>query len=136
MYDFLVPQEMKRQMDRLEIDGKFFCSAGERVFLKAVTYGPFPDPQPDHDLEMGRIARAGFNAVRVYGCPDRKMLDAAEDEGLWVMVGPSWSWGYDFIQNPSLFSEAMVELSDGLTDWGRHPAVAVVLWQMKFQWIW
>ncbi len=37
-------------MHRLQVDGKFFRSSangGERVFLKMVTYGPFPEPRPE-----------------------------------------------------------------------------------------
>lgn len=114
-------------MNQLEVDGKFFRANGRRVFLKAVTYGPFPDPQPDHVVEMARIAEAGFNAVRIYGTPDSGMLDAAADTGLWVLVGLSWQWGEDFVRKTHLYSGAAVELVQGLKDWGSHPAVAVVI---------
>jgi len=129
VYAFFVPQEIDQMdylMTRLEVDGKFFCAAGRRMFVKAVSYGPFPDPQPDHGEEMRLIARSGFNAVRVYGDPDSAMLDAAQAAGLWVMVGPSWQWVSDFIQKPALFSAAMLALAAGLREWGGHPAVAVV----------
>jgi len=119
-----VPHEMIKP---LEVDGKFFRAAGQRVFLKVVTYGPFPDPQPDHGVELARVAKSGFNAVRIYGEPDDGLLDAALKNELWVIVGPSWQWGSDFIGKPSLFSAAMVSLAEGLKCWGEHPAVAVVL---------
>jgi len=112
--------------DRLEVDGKFFRAGGERVFIKAVTYGPFPDPQPEHQSEMVRICEAGFNAVRVYGAPEEEMLDAASEVGVWVMVGPSWSWGEDFIGKPEVVELAMREFVSGLEQWGAHPAVAAV----------
>lgn len=114
-------------MHPLKVDGKFFCAGGRRVFLKAVTYGPFPDPQPDHSSEMARMAEVGFNTVRIYGPPDRGVLDAAADAGLWVIVGLSWQWGSDFIQKAHLYSAAMVELVQGLKEWGAHSAVAVVM---------
>lgn len=119
-----MPQQM---INRLEVDGKFFRAGGQRVFLKAVTYGPFPDPQPNHGIEFARIREAGFNALRIYGEPDEVLLDRALENGLWVMVGPSWEWGCDFIGSPSLISAAMISLAEGLKRWGDHPAVAVVL---------
>jgi len=136
VYCFFVTEEKKRQMipvlrldscDRLMVDGKFFRAEGRRVFLKVVTYGPFPDPQPDHESELKRIREAGFNAVRIYGVPDREVLDVAHAMGLWVMVGLSWEWGSDFIAKPSIVSAAELALADGLDDWGQHPAVAVVM---------
>ncbi|NWK55445.1 glycosyltransferase [Verrucomicrobiaceae bacterium N1E253] len=129
MYKFFVPQQQETSggLERLEVDGKFFRAAGKRVFLKAVTYGPFPDPQPDHGQEMKRIAAAGFNAVRIYGSPDPAMLDAAHAHGLWVLVGLTWQWGSDFLRKSSLFAEALVDLRQGLAEWGAHPAVAIVM---------
>lgn len=120
-------QKDVRQTRPLEVDGKFFRSAGERVFLKAVTYGPFPDPQPLHHQEMQRVAGAGFNAIRIYGTPEKEVLDAAHDADLWVIMGLSWQWGCDFVSRPSIFSMALVELTAALKQWGGHPALAIVL---------
>jgi len=129
VYNFFVPEEKMSSihcLDRLEVDGKFFRAGGERVFLKVVTYGPFPDPQPNHAEEMKRIAGAGFNALRVYGEPEIEMLDAAAEAGLWVMVGPSWSWSFDFIGNPKWLEDGKRVLTEELERWGKHPAVAAV----------
>ncbi|BDS08185.1 hypothetical protein NT6N_32250 [Oceaniferula spumae] len=118
-------------MQRLQVDGKFFRAGGRRVFLKMVTFGPFPDDRPPHlkDLpaEMRRIRSAGFNAVRVYGDFDPMLLDAAAGAGVWVFIGLSWSPGRDFVSNPALFAEARLALDDGLQKWGDHPAVAGVM---------
>jgi len=92
-----------------------------------VTYGPFPpDISRDHSSEMQRIAEAGFNAVRIYDEPDKTILDAARDAGLWVFVGLVWVSHHDFIANPSLYSTAKMELMRGLRDWGKHEALAGV----------
>ncbi|MBT8044071.1 MAG: glycosyltransferase family 2 protein, partial [Verrucomicrobiae bacterium] len=119
-----------KQMQRLEVDGKFFRSGGERVFLKMVTYGPFPEPRPDvlaDDREQMRmIAAAGFNAVRIYGVPDRELLDVARDAGLWVFAGLAWEYWCDFISKPALYSKAQLDLTDGLKNWGDHDALAGV----------
>ncbi|MFK7909325.1 MAG: glycosyltransferase [Akkermansiaceae bacterium] len=117
-------------MKRLQVDGKFFRAQGERVFLKIVTYGPFPDPRPesvsDDAVQLARIAAAGFNAVRIYEAPRPSFLDAARAAGLWVFVGLPWDWWRDFISNPSLFSKARMELIEGLKSWGGHDVVAGV----------
>jgi len=112
------------------VDGKFFRAGSERVFLKMVTYGPFPEPRPpqlaDDDEQMAMIAVAGFNAVRVYEEPDRVLLDAASKAGIWVFVGLCWEYQSDFIASPSLLSSARMALVEGLGSWGGHPAVAGV----------
>lgn len=113
-------------MDRLEVDGKFFRAGGDRVFLKMVSYGPFPDPQPDHGVEMRRIAEAGFNAVRIYHDPGEDLLNAAEEQGLWVFVGLEWQWWCDFFSDRSIYADARMKLKDGLEKWGDHTAVAGV----------
>lgn len=91
-----------------------------------VTYGPFPDPQPDPHREMPRMASAGFNAIRVYGQPDPSLLDAAEAAGLWVFVGLAWESWCDFVSKPSLLTAARVQMHAGLKQWGGHAAVAGV----------
>lgn len=123
----------ENSIDRLQVDGKFFRStrdSGERVFLKMVTYGPFPEPRPtavaDDVTEFQKIADAGFNAVRIYKEPDKGVLDAAEKAGLWLFVGLSWEYWCDFIEKPSLLSSAQVALADGLKSWGEHPVMAGV----------
>ena len=118
------------EIKRLQVDGKFFRSGRERVFLKMVTYGPFPEPRPpvlaDDYQQMAMIAAAGFNAVRVYEKPDSTLLDAAQQAGLWVFVGLCWEYRHDFVSSPSLLSAAEVSMICGLKSWGGHPAVAGV----------
>lgn len=110
---------------RLEVDGKFFKKDGKRVFLKAVTYGPFPDPQPDHCSEMVRVAAAGFNAVRVYLSPSKELLDAAQAADVRVMVGINWQWNRVFLggDEQSVFERAQSLLIEELGKWASHPAV-------------
>ena len=122
-----MPQE---QIESLQVDGKFFQAGLRRAFLKMVTYGPFPEPRPGvlgSDFEeMEKIAAAGFNAVRVYHMPSEELLDAAAEHSLWVFAGLSWEWGCDFISKPSLISAGEIQLTEGLREVGRHPALAGV----------
>ncbi|MGJ8676652.1 MAG: glycosyltransferase [Akkermansiaceae bacterium] len=121
---------LSEKSPRLKVDGKFFQAGGRRVFLKMVTYGPFPDDVPDsrssHSVELERVAAAGFNAIRIYTAPSDALLAVAEDCGLWVFVGLEWSSGFDFIGKPSLYSAARVSLSESLRKWGSYPALAGV----------
>lgn len=123
-----VPAE---EMERLQVDGKFFRAGGRRVFLKAATYGPFPEPRPaalsDDPEQMEKIAAAGFNAVRVYEMPSVALLDAAHRAGLWVLAGLDWRWWCDFTAKPGLVSEAEIKLAEGLEACGGHAALAAVL---------
>lgn len=117
-------------MQRLQVDGKFFRAGCERVFLKMVTYGPFPQPRPeqlgDNRGQMAQIAASGFNAIRIYEQPDDDLLDAALQEGLWVFVGLNWEFHHDFVSSPSILHSAKLSMEYGLNSWGEHPAVAGV----------
>jgi GT2 family glycosyltransferase len=113
--------------DRWQTDGKFFRSGTRRVWMKAVTYGPFPGGMPESlEANFSQIAAAGFNVVRLYELPDHRLLNAAEDHGLKVFGGLQWQQGSDFLRAPGNFSAARVALADGLRRIGRHPALAGV----------
>lgn len=117
-----VAQQVSRN---LEIDGKFFQRNGQRVFLKMVTYGPFPDPQPEHVIELARVKEAGFNAIRVYQSPTQELLNSADLCGLMVFLGFNWSWTRVFLEgsDQQVFEVAKCELRSELHLWAEHPAV-------------
>jgi hypothetical protein len=111
--------------ERWQTDGKFFRAGDRRVWMKSVTYGPFPGGWPESfDPDFLQIAAAGFNAVRLYKLPDHRLLNAAEDHGLKVFGGLDWQQSADFFRAPGIFSAARVSLADGLRRIGRHPALA------------
>lgn len=101
------------------------------MFVKMLSYGPFPEPRPavlaDDRAQLAGIAAAGFNAIRLYEEPGRALLDAAAEAGLWVFVGICWEYHCDFIARASLLDSARMVLQQGLHGWGGHPAVAGVL---------
>lgn len=108
-------------------DGKFLRSGGTRVWLRAVTYGPFPGGWPESfEPDFRRIAAAGFNALRLFEMPDRRLLDAAHRHGLRVFGGLMWRQNADFFRRPGLLSAARVGLVDGLRGLAEHPALAGV----------
>jgi GT2 family glycosyltransferase len=83
---------------RPEARGKFLFAAGEKLYVRGVTYGAF-EPDADgseyHDLEVverdfALMAEHGLNAVRIpHTMPPASVLDVAERHGLRVMVGLS-----------------------------------------------
>jgi GT2 family glycosyltransferase len=115
-------------MTRLQVDGRFFRLGGERIFLRLVTYGPFPpETAPDHERDFARIAEAGFHGIRLYQWADRELLDAAESHGLHVFAGHQWPDATLFLgESVSTFEQARVALECRLAELGSHPALAGV----------
>lgn len=113
-------------MDRLSVDGKFLRAGKERVFLRMVTYGPFPGGWPaDLESELRKIRDVGFHALRIYAWPSAAFLDAAEKVGLWVFAALEWHQAIDFLRGDGL-QEAREALDAGLRSTGDHPALAGV----------
>lgn len=113
---------------QLRIDGRFFRRGGRRVFLKVVTYGPFPeDDCPEAGDEFPRIAASGFNAIRVYEAPNRRLLDTAAAHGLSVIATVPWSWSRDFLHDRALLCEGELAYAEFLANYQHHPALAAIL---------
>ncbi len=95
--------------------------------MRAVTYGPFPGGWPeDFAPDFARIAAAGFNALRLYDMPDRRLLDAAFAHGLHVFGGLHWPQAVDFLRDGRILSAARVALAERLRVAEGHPALAGV----------
>ncbi len=113
---------------RLQVDGKFFLLDGERVFINAVTYGPFPDPQPTPDrylADLKQIAKAGFNAIRIYEAPTLELLNAAYAHGVMIFAGIHWSWDRVFrgVDAEKYLIEGKLRIAKFLKQWANHPAL-------------
>lgn len=112
----------------LTVHGRFFHRGDQQVFLRAVTYGPFPPgKEPDVDSEFARIAATGFNCVRIYLTPTPEELDLAEKHGLLVMATVPWHWDSLFTENPATIADAKRELAVFLQRHGQHPALGALL---------
>ncbi len=95
--------------------------------MLAVTYGPFPGGWPeDFAPDFTRISAAGFNSLRLYEMPPRRLLDAAGKSGLSVFAGLQWASFFDFLGSPALFSAARTTLAAALRETAAHPALAGV----------
>ena len=113
---------------RLRVDGRFLALGDERIFLKGVTFGPFPpDAALDPAVEFPRIAACGFNAIRVYTGADQHLLDSAHEHGLLVLLGLPWEWNRDFLSEPRLRTEGALRLLEFLREHGSHPALGALL---------
>jgi hypothetical protein len=98
-----------------------------RVELRSATYGPFPGGWPvSFDEDFQRIAAAGFNSLRLFDMPERRLLDAAARHGLRVFGGLKWGQNADFFRRPALLSAARVALARALRETATHPALAGV----------
>lgn len=112
---------------RVSTDGKFFRSGSRRVWLKAVTYGPFPgDGLSNCESDFRKITDAGFDTVRLFEMPDRRLLDTAAQCGLRIFGGLEWRQNADFFTNPGFLAEARVRLTEALRSLAGHPALAGV----------
>ncbi len=112
---------------RWSVDGKFFRHNGQRVIMKCVTYGPFPEGFPRSLIEDFRQIRAtGFQAIRLFEMPSIDLLDAAAMAGLSVFGGLKWAHGVNFIAEPEHIYRARVSLAESLKSIAAHPALAGV----------
>ena len=84
-----------RPPERVSVDGKYLSLDGRPFHVRGVTYGSFA-PRADGELfpERARVrsdframSDAGLNTVRTYSVPPADVLDAAEEDGLRVIVG-------------------------------------------------
>lgn len=112
---------------RWQIDGKFFRRGESRIQPRMVTYGPFPGGWPSCFREdFKRISAAGFEAIRLYSMPPRRMLVSARDSGIKVFAGLAWEQNSDFLSGGARLAAAKIELAEWLTEHADEPALAGV----------
>ncbi len=119
------------QVSRLSVHGKLLCLREEPFLIKGVTYGPFR-PEADGceyhtpqqvEQDFAMMAQHGINAVRVYTVPPRWLLDAAQQHGLYVMVGLPWEQHTAFLDNSSTRQSIIERIRQGVQACAGHPAL-------------
>ena len=113
------------------VAGKFLTVAGEKFYVRGVTYGPFgPDGSPAEYGDAPRVARdfsqiaaAGFNSVRLYTVPTHDLLDAAANEGLRVLVGLPWEQHVAFLDDARRARDIERRVAAGVAACAGHPAL-------------
>ena len=116
---------------RPRVDAKFLAVGDQRLWVRGVTYGTFaPDADgdrfPSHRevaTDFAAMAAAGINAVRVYTVPPKWVLDAAQEAGLWVMVGLPWEQHVAFLQDRARARAIVDGIRTGVVASAGHPAI-------------
>jgi len=133
------PDPLSDGMDRpavmtlapVRVEGKFFFEGDTKLFLKGVTYGPFPlgedgtqFPARDRTRQDFRLmAAAGINTVRVFTVPPIWLLDIAESQGLRVLAGIPWAQHVTFLDDAKLKASIRRSVMAGVESLQRHPAL-------------
>ena len=65
----------------------------------------------------------GINAVRTYSVPPRWLIDLAEEEGLFVLVGVAWEQHVTFLSEPDRMRSIADRVRSGVGECAGHPAV-------------
>src|SRR5215472_3679464 len=121
--------------DPVRVQGKFFFVGDKKHFVKGVTYGPFPKGSHGEqfpecavvEADFALMAEAGINTVRVFTVPPLWLLDAAQHEGLRVLVGLPWSQHVAFLDSPKTQRQIRAAVATGIRACRRHPAVFAYL---------
>jgi len=111
--------------------GKFLFVGDEKFWVKGVAYGTFR-PRPDGRLfpsddrvgrDFARIAEAGFNTVRVYTQPGRRILDLAHANRLRVIVGLPWEQHIAFLDDVERARAIEDNVRESVRENAGHPAI-------------
>ncbi len=116
---------------RPEVRGKFIFIGDDKFWVKGVTYGTFaPDANgiqfPAADMverDFSAMAESGINTVRTYTPPPLWLLDAAQRNGLRVMVGLPWEQHIAFLDDRRLASTIEDRVRDSIRSCVGHAAV-------------
>ncbi len=102
-----------------------------KLYVRGTTYGTFR-PESNGELypssavvarDFANMAENGFNAVRTYTVPPRWLLDAAAENGLFVMVGIAWEQHVDFLEERRRARSIEDRVRAGVASCAGHPAV-------------
>jgi O-antigen biosynthesis protein len=117
------------------IAGKFFFAGEEKLYVRGVSYGPFPTashgfPFPEHPVlerDLALMREAGANTLRTFTVPPRWLLDRAAEHGLRVLVTIPWAEHVCFLDSRSMMAEirgTVRAAAEGSCD---HPALLGLL---------
>jgi glycosyltransferase involved in cell wall biosynthesis len=111
--------------------GKFIYTGNEKFLVRGVTYGTFgpnssgedwPKPEIVHK-DMRLMRELGANALRVYTLPSRRLLDAAAENGLKVLVGIPWAQHVCFADQSRRARAIVHDVRQAVKTLKGHPAV-------------
>jgi GT2 family glycosyltransferase len=116
---------------RPRVEGKFLYVGDKKLWLRGVTYGTFRPTadsceyhSPDvveHDF--AQMVAHGVNAIRTYTIPPRWFLDAAQQHGLYVMVGLPWEQHIAVLDDRTRMRAIEARVRAGVRACAGHPAL-------------
>jgi GT2 family glycosyltransferase len=122
-----------RELDapRPRARGKFLERAGEKRYVRGVTYGGFaPNAAGEEFPERGTVsadfaamAANGATTVRTYTCPPEWLLDEARSHGLDVMVGVAWETHVAVLDDARRADAVERRVREAVRSCAGHPAV-------------
>lgn len=115
----------------VRVQAKFFHEGGRKLFIKGTTYGPFaPDAEGQHfgtpekaGRDLGMMAGAGINLVRVYYVPPKWFLDACAEHGIRCLISIPWAEHIEFLNSRQVRREVEEAVEEAVTANLGHPAV-------------
>lgn len=115
---------------RPSVKGKFIFVAGEKFYIRGVTYGTFRPDEDENEYDRDKvehdfrqIAQNGFNSVRTYTVPPRWLLDIAQKNELYVMIGLPWEQHITFLDDKHRVESIRHRVRESVASCARHPAV-------------
>ena len=113
------------------VQGKFFWAGGEKLYLRAVSYGPFATAShgsqfPERDVverDFSLVRELGGNTIRTFTVPPRWLLDRAAAHGLRVMIGIPWSQHVCFLDSPRIVAGIRETIRNAVRESAGHRAV-------------
>ena len=119
---------------RPRVSGKFFFAGDEKLYVKAVSYGPFrpgadgapfpPSERARRDFELMRAL--GANTFRTFTPPPPRLLDLAAEYGLRAIVGVPWAQQVCFLDDPAIVKDSRQRIGEAARSIGNHPAVLAI----------
>ena len=119
----------------IRVSGKFFFQGDTKLFVKGVTYGPFPPgadgtqfpPRETVKRDFALMTELGANTVRVFTAPPVWLLDEAQVAGLKVLAGIPWAQHITFLDDAAIEGEVVRAVSAAIQAIKGHPAIFAYL---------
>jgi hypothetical protein len=123
--------DIKKRSIRPSVRGKFLFVGEEKLWVKGVTYGPFRPNEhqelfPDKETvskDFAAMVSSGINTVRTYTPPPDWLLNLAQLNGLWVIVGLAWEQHVAFLQDKKLARGISGHIRSAVCSCNSHPAI-------------
>ncbi len=113
------------------VGGKFFFVGAQKLYMRAVSYGPFATPShgfpfpPEAviDRDFALMRQLGANVVRTFTVPPRWFLDRAATQRLRVLVTIPWLEYTCFLDDKDTLHETRGIVRAAARVLGGHPAL-------------